>query len=530
MQAIKNFPGHVWLGLAILLLTPHFVTGAVYEVGPDREFTQINQVPLENLAGGDTLRIFWRAEPYREKFVVAASATAQAPLVIIGVRGPQGQRPVLDGERATTRTALNFWSEGRGIIKVGGSTRPSGNATHIRIEGLEIRNARQGVRFVDRRGIDTTYALAASAIFIESGSNIVVSDCELHSNGNGFFTANASSRITLQFSYLHNNGYVSDLYHHNSYTESRGILFLGNRFGLLRAGSSGSNLKDRSVGTQILSNWIEGGNRQLDLVESSNLAYENLAEQFTHVYGNILIEPSGAGNRQVVHFGGDASDTSRFRHTLNFAYNTVISRRTDATTLFRVPHARQKARAFNNVFYTRHSGNTLYLQDGEGVVQLGSNWLRQGFRTHPTNNALQYQDFGGNFVEVPAAGLPTTAPLFTRYQDSDAAILDSVNLHPPSNSVLLLRARALDTDTGNWAAHNTEYIAHQSIQRRSDAGSGLSMTTVGALYIENISTTGTQSFPEQQHNPRIFNRDFSGPTKSYYPWRRNLYSLKGQRL
>jgi hypothetical protein len=33
----------------------------------------------------------------------------------------------------------------------------------------------------------------------------------------------------------------------------------------------------------------------------------------TYVYGNILVEPDGAGNRQIVHFGGDSGSTQYYR-------------------------------------------------------------------------------------------------------------------------------------------------------------------------------------------------------------------------
>src|SRR3712207_8345681 len=34
----------------------------------------------------------------------------------------------------------------------------------------------------------------------------------------------------------------------------------------------------------------------------------------THVYGNILIEPNGAGNRQIVHYGGDSGSRANYRN------------------------------------------------------------------------------------------------------------------------------------------------------------------------------------------------------------------------
>ena len=61
-----------------------------------------------------------------------------------------------------------------------------------------------------------------------------------------------------------------NLFHHNSYTAAIGITFEYNRYGPLLAGAGGNNLKDRSAGMVARYNWIEGGNRQLDLVDAED--------------------------------------------------------------------------------------------------------------------------------------------------------------------------------------------------------------------------------------------------------------------
>ena len=51
-----------------------------------------------------------------------------------------------------------------------------------------------------------------------------------------------------------------------------GTLYQFNRYGPLRPGALGAGLKDRSVGTVIRGNWIEGGLHQLQLPEAQNQA------------------------------------------------------------------------------------------------------------------------------------------------------------------------------------------------------------------------------------------------------------------
>ncbi|MEK7390942.1 MAG: polysaccharide-degrading enzyme, partial [Fibrobacterota bacterium] len=57
---------------------------AHYEIGPGRAFTRIADVPIASLKPGDTVTIHSRPEPYREKFVLSAQGTKDAPIVIRG--------------------------------------------------------------------------------------------------------------------------------------------------------------------------------------------------------------------------------------------------------------------------------------------------------------------------------------------------------------------------------------------------------------------------------------------------------------
>ncbi len=74
--------------------------------------------------------------------------------------------------------------------------------------------------------------------------------------------------------------------------------------------------------------YIESGNRQLDLVDGEDhpsvVNHPRYGQTF--VYGNILVEPDGAGNSQSVHYGGDSGTLTDYRKgTLYFFHNTVIS-------------------------------------------------------------------------------------------------------------------------------------------------------------------------------------------------------------
>jgi hypothetical protein len=363
----------------VLYATSVFAT--TFEVGPEKRLQNIGDVPWESLAPGDSVLIHWRPESYQEKWVICRRGTAAQPIVVRGVVNAQGERPVIDGRNATTRSVLNYWNEARGVIKIGGANVPEDTMpAHIVVENLEIRSGRPPYTFMGRDGV-TNYSKNSAAIFVEKGESITVRNCVLHDCGNGFFCASQSSDILVEACHIYDNGIEGSIYEHNNYTEANGIVFQFNHFGPLRDGCGGNNLKDRSAGTVIRYNWIEDGNRQLDLVDSDHEELiQNLAYRHTFVYGNVLIEGAGEGNRQMVHYGGDSGQTDRYRKgTLYFYNNTVVSSRTDRTTLFRLSSNDESCDMFNNIVYTTHPGESLSLSNSAGTLRLQNNWIMSGW-------------------------------------------------------------------------------------------------------------------------------------------------------
>lgn len=379
--------GCTWSILSAIILASTGAHAATYEVGDGRALTAIGDVPWETLEGGDTVLIHWREEPYREKWVIGRTGTVDAPLVVRGVPGPSGHLPVIDGENATTRLELDYWNEPRSVIKVGGSSVP-GNVLpqYVVIENLDVRGARPPGTFMDDAGAVQGYASNAAAIHVERGEHITIRNCIIRDSGNGLFVssseAEVASDILIEGNYIYGNGNVGSIFEHNAYVAGIGMVFQYNRFGPLLDGAGGNNLKDRSAGLVVRYNWIEGGNRQLDLVdgEDSGLIRSDSGYDVTHVYGNVLIEEAGAGNKQVVHYGGDSGDTSSYRNgTLHFYHNTVVSLRTDGTTLFRLSTNEHQCDARNNIVYVITGGNGLAMLDSDGVLDLSHNWFKPGW-------------------------------------------------------------------------------------------------------------------------------------------------------
>lgn len=385
--------------LLVLLLPLSSAHPGIFEVGPEKEFENIGDVPWESLTAGDEVLIHWRLQPYKEKWVIAVRGMESRPFVVRGIPGEDGALPVVDGRDAVTRKKINFWNENRGVVKIGGANLPSVDVpTWIVLENLDIRSGRTPYQFTGRSGL-TPYSRNAASVYVENGQNVTIRNCILRDSGNGLFVSHASQSITVEGCWILENGIENSIYEHNAYTAALGMVYQYNRFGPLRINCLGNNLKDRSAGTVVRYNWIEGGNRQLDLVdaEDSQDLVDHPSYRTTFAYGNILVEPDGAGNSQIVHYGGDSGNTGIYRKgVLHFFNNTVVSTRSSNTTLMRLSTNEETCDCRNNVVYVTQPGTSLAMLDSTGFMQIKNNWLKSGWRTSHSGLLGIIDDGGGN--------------------------------------------------------------------------------------------------------------------------------------
>ena len=351
----------------VFTLTSCLTLSETFSVGPGQSLATISQVPWEALRAGDVVRIHWRSEPYREKWVISVSATSQQPLRVVGVPGPDGELPLILGDEASTRASLDFWNEDRGVIKIGGASHAPGIVPkYVILENLDIRSARPAYSFSGQRGRQS-YRRDAAAVYIETGENITIRNCRLSDCGNGIF-ANGRT-VLVESCRIEGNGIAESFTEHNAYCAADGIVFQFNYFGRLREACAGNNLKDRSAGTVVRYNWFEGGSRQLDFVDAEDHEGRLVARpsyRETLVYGNVLVEGENDFRSEVVHYGGDGVRREWYRRgTLYFYHNTVVSKRADITTLFRLSSDLEVADVRNNIFY---------LDDPRGRLALALEW------------------------------------------------------------------------------------------------------------------------------------------------------------
>lgn len=337
---------------------------ADYHVGNGKEYSAISDVPLGSLKPGDNVFVHYRSQPYQEQFGVRASGSSwDKPVRISGVPGPNGELPVIDGRNATKGPDTHP----RGVITI----RPG--AEYVVVENFELRGAKP----------ENGYSESASGAYAEGGSHLLFQNITFTDNGNGFFSNADSSDVIVRGCRLYGNGIVGKDRQHNSYTESDGITFEYNQYGKLRPGALGNNLKDRSAHMVVRYNWIEGGNRTLDLVESQEGlrrfgdATQNEAH---HVYGNVLIklgdEPT---NDQNVHFGGEGSGDER--RVMYFYNNTLLSVR-PKTNMIWINGDNPRIDIRNNVFHTFQSASSMRVFDtgtvNNGQITFVNNFVTEG--------------------------------------------------------------------------------------------------------------------------------------------------------
>lgn len=469
---------------------------AVYEVGPSQALQSIAQVPWATLQPGDTVLIYWRAAPYKEKWVICRQGTAAAPITVRGVPNQNGDLPVIDGNGATTPSNLNFWSEVRGVIKIGGANVPADTTPkYITIENLDIRSAHPNYQFTDRNGAAQAYSSAASSIYVEKGENITIRNNIFHDSANGFFVASsdelASRNILVEGNYIYDNGIVGSAFQHNNYTAAIGITFQYNRFGPPKTGANGNALKDRSAGLVVRYNWIEGGNRQLDLVDGEDSALIRSAPEYrkTFVYGNILIEPEGAGNSQITHYGGDSGTVENYRKgKLYFYNNTIVSTRSGNTTLFRLSSNEETCDARNNIFYNTASGTNLALVDDTGILTISHNWIKPNWRiSHGTATGTVNND--GTSVQGASPNFLNEAAQDFRLAANSAAINAGIGLLSdvlPANNVV------------------RHYVKHQQSEARPVNGLlDLGAYEFGSAPVQIITTSLPNTFRARSYNQTL---------------------------
>ena len=495
--------------LAATLVGSSDVQARTINIGPAYSIKEVYDFAFQDLVAGDTVRIHHRNRPYRGVIRISGRGTKANRIKIIGVPGPDGQLPILDGDGASTHPGDRY-DTGNGQSDLVGSgivtlTRGPGVARGalvewVVIENLEIRNARSeptAYRYFDYDGVERPWGNASAGIYMLGARQIIIRRCKIHDCANGvFFKTNDVNdrveRVLFDRNYIYNNAQDPTVdptgdganESHNVYGEGQYITYRGNRFGPTFRRRPGAALKSRSAGLVIENNWFEGsvrpseenGNRLLDIVHAQD-SYDYVinnhlnAYRNTQVLGNLII--SGPGESvTAVHYGGDddgAIPTYR-RGNLWFQNNTVVktgSRERNPTyfqdyhfVLFDIETDRETVNATNNVFHSvKASGQgiqnepILALTYTPGRLKLGPNWIRQGYET--VRNNVPPNVSKGNADNL----IVGTNPRFNS--------LSNRNYVPAANSPLIDVGVTPGT---RYRKLRKQYVPHQKLKNRTVKG------------------------------------------------------------
>jgi hypothetical protein len=376
----------------------------VYDIGPGQPYATIGSVPWSALKAGDKVQIYFRAEPYREKFLISSRGTPDAHIIIVGMPGPNGKQPVITGENATTGRNVHYrwtfpdYQQSLGVLQIG--YRQDGpKPGFIDVINLTVTGGRSPNTYTAQDGSTHGYAKDASGIHIYGAEHVLFSQMSITGNANGLFAKSGGSEdvvsrdITVQNSSIYQNGVAGSFLEHNVYTEADRVTVQGNRFGMLVTGALGTILKDRSAGSVIRYNWFPTAARMLDLVEPQDgyavlckLPYYGL----DFVYGSVFYSKGADPFEMVhpIHYGGDSGMGNERGGPLYFYDNTFVLQRNQAegwkVEIFEVTRKTATIDVRNNIFanFSRTAGSPPTEMDFStetGNFVFGPNWVSPGW-------------------------------------------------------------------------------------------------------------------------------------------------------
>ncbi len=439
--------------------------GTDYPVGPGQTYNSVADVPWSLLGPGDTVRIFYRSTPYREKIIISTDGSEEDPIRVCGVAGPNGELPVLDGDGAANdpddAPAYGSYEPMEGLAMVLLWNRDYDLKVHnIVIDGLHIKNAKDSFSYTRTDGSTDSYEDGAACIRVQAGDNIVIRNNELENCGNGIFTmsqeyneASLTRNILIEGNYLHGHGQPGSYRQHGVYIQAIGATYQFNRFGPNAAGSEGATLKERVAGSVIRYNWFDSGStRVLDLVEVEDAAPWYIEEEYlrsldgeqpdpdrlekvrqaeaayrkTYVYGNFIQHVgSQTPASALIHYGYDNDPALARKGTLYF-YNNTLSLRQDRSDSWRLrlfdmylydeatgAPAEETVAAFNNIVYFGNETDGedpayLCLGRASGTISLGVNWISDDWQS-PEAEAECYPYAGERPVVTGSGNLLDTS-------------------------------------------------------------------------------------------------------------------------
>lgn len=344
--------------------------GKIYNVGPGQTYTSPKNVPWFSLKACDIVNIYYSPTPYRDIIYFSMRGEKNKWIIVRGIPGPKGEKPIFDGENAVmpndSRVNPNVDAAGLFIVFKPSSEIARANdykPGYLQIDGFTFQKARAPAMVTAATGERRQWGSFSSGVYVTGADFVAITNNEFKDNGLGLFAnsndaGNALQTVSLlvRGNYFHHNGNVASFSEHNSYTEGVGTLYEYNYFGPLVDGAYGDNIKERSSGIVLRYNYIEGGANLISLRDpESNGAYEAAQKDIwgermvtaAFIYSNILVIKKDTsimvGHGDAMHGSGQ-----QYREGSIFFYGNRVIARVDNSPFW-----------FNNAYYEK-SGVPLF--------------------------------------------------------------------------------------------------------------------------------------------------------------------------
>lgn len=298
--------------------TPLPITGNVIQVGPSRQCKTIASAVAKANAGTTVV-----VDPgtYNECFKVKGAGTAAAPIRILGVSGPNGERPLIDGNGVVLS---GVGPTPRALIQIEGE--------HVVVENLELKNARNGNNGAGVRMNGSTFATVR---------NCKITYCDMGIQGGDKETA-LIERSEVAF----NGTKDYDGYSHNFYMIGNTVVL---RECFVHDSLFGQNFKSRARYNELWYNYIcDSEEGEIGLIDDKETEQPNSNGVLV---GNLVVSKVRGGNRNASKYIDFGTDTGK-KHdgTLYCFHNTFIAG-TPRVTFVGLSTPDVKAVLINNIFW-----------------------------------------------------------------------------------------------------------------------------------------------------------------------------------
>jgi hypothetical protein len=489
------------------LVWPPAPAGATdFHVGPNQNYVTIGEVPWHSLRPGDSVLIHYKPTPYYEKFLISSRGTSTRWIRVLGVPGPGGELPIVSGKNATTSANMHYrWPSASGnsaiqhlgVVQIAAGVGESPELPgYIEIANLQIQDGFKANQFTAEDGTRATYHGFAACIYARSVQHLIIRNNTLTDCGLGFYNWTGSDTAwwdglqidtVLRGNFFFNNGNPGSYTEHQSYTESNGVTYEFNRFGPMRPGALGSQIKDRSAGTVIRYNYIEASPAgwMIDLVEPEN-GYGALGSQAAYrlafLYGNVMVSRGARVNGpNMVHWNEDhqkgVGRAVQPGSKLLFYHNTVVVV-ADQADFF-----------WFHIFNTTWGGYDCPPEQPSGLIDIRNNIFAVASRTpgatrpsmkfaHCTSTTLT---FGPNWVSPGwlsgTTGTVTGHSSLVSPAHNSPGFVGATDFHLTAGSSAAgiggaLAPEVLDESRRESLVPSQQYVAHQHVTARTATGAG----------------------------------------------------------